>query len=266
MSEPVLFVDSGIGGIPYLLAAQQRMPDRAFAYLADAARFPYGNMPARAVEERVVEIVGVAIEMLQPSVCVVACNTASVVALAALRERYGIPFVGVVPAVKPAATVAADAPFAVLATDRTVSDPYVAGLIRDFAPGADVHLLPAGGLVEAIEEDIDGLDAATVSAALGPAVDHLERHQIRHVVLGCTHFVHVRQQIEAILGPDAVLIDSVEGVTRQIERVCADLPEVGAPEPVTLYSTGEPTASYGSIARRHRLHLSEGYAGNRSYR
>ncbi len=148
----IAFLDSGIGGIPYFVRARELLPDFRYVYLADTAHFPYGKQEVNEVRKIVHGAVGALIERFEPEVIVVACNTASVVALDSLRERFDVAFVGVVPAIRPAAKLVGDGTIGVLATERTVNDPYVSRLIKEYAPSANVVLVPAGGLVELVEQ------------------------------------------------------------------------------------------------------------------
>jgi glutamate racemase len=266
-SRPVAFLDSGIGGIPYLQALRGTAPRDAYVYVADTAHFPYGERSTDEVRSIVIDRVSEMISLFSPRCIVLACNTASVVALAALRERFDVPFVGVVPAVKPAAERTPGEPFAVLATQRTVDDPYVARLVRDYAPDARVELVPAGGLVELIEDRLGSLTPDDVGEVIAPAVARIRAIGVRSVVLGCTHFIHVREQIEAALGPGIEVIDSVAGVTRQVLRVAGGSHVEADPQAGRLLVTG-PAAlqSYTYLAERYGLELGELYARNSSHR
>jgi len=267
---PVGFVDSGIGGIPYLLAARRIMPRDRFVYYADTANFPYGERPVDEVRRIALQAAELLIALEDPRAIVVACNTASVVALDALRARFAIPFVGVVPAIKPAAELAGRGRIGVLATQRTVEEPYLAGLISRFATGSEVHLVAAGGLVDLIERAFGSLGPAEIDAALEEPVGRLVAAGVDAVVLGCTHFIHVRDRIEHLLGPGVLVVDSVEGVVRQTARVAGEpVGERSAPrEPTPLYVSGcgPPADSYRHLARTHELELREAHARHGAHR
>jgi glutamate racemase len=217
-AQPIAFLDSGIGGIPYLEGARRLLPGHYFAYYADRGYFPYGEKSPQQLRQLVRDAVSRMIDRWDPCLIVVACNTASVVALEALRAQFTLPFVGVVPAVKPAATVSPRGSIGIMATQRTVSDPYVSRLIRDFAPDHEVKFIAAGGLIEAIERGEVPADLRRTQALLAGPVEELRRSGVDSVVLGCTHFIHAREQISSRLGAGVHVVDSVDGVVRQISR------------------------------------------------
>jgi len=254
--RPICFLDSGIGGLPYLEQARRVLPDCRFAYFADTAHFPYGEQSVEELQQIAVAAVRSIISAWNPCMVVVACNTASVVALDLLRSEFDLPFVGVVPALKPAALMSSNGTIGLLATERTVSDPYVSQLIRDYAPRHSVHMIAASGLVEAIEAGEFIADARVEEHYLRQPIEQLISHGVDSVVLGCTHFVHVRQQIERMLGPEIAVVDSVEGVARQVLRLAetGDCGGVGSAE-AELGCSGPIPASYEMLASRFRYRL-----------
>ncbi|HUX19839.1 MAG TPA: aspartate/glutamate racemase family protein, partial [Spirochaetia bacterium] len=136
--RPVVFYDSGIGGLPYLAWVRERRPDAHFIYVGDNEHFPYGEKTHEELRRIAVSVVGRILTRFDPQLVVVACNTASVVALAELRARYPVAFVGVVPAVKPAAERSRGRRIALLATTRTVGDAYSEKLIKEYASDCTV--------------------------------------------------------------------------------------------------------------------------------
>jgi glutamate racemase len=255
-ARPICFLDSGIGGLPYLAQARHVLPGYRFAYFADTAHFPYGEQGAGELQDIVVAAVRAIISAWNPCMVVVACNTASVVALDLLRSEFDLPFVGVVPAVKPAALVTSNGTIGLLATERTVSDPYVSQLIRDYAPAHTVHMIAASGLVEAIEAGEFIGEAQVDENYLRGPLEQLSSYGVDSVVLGCTHFVHVRQQIERLLGPGIAVVDSVDGVARQVARVTesCNCERTGASE-AELSCSGSVPDSYRMLASRFRYRL-----------
>ncbi len=215
----VLFFDSGVGGLAYLEAFRRRRPNDRCAYLADDAFFPYGEKEPATVRERVVSLV-TGIEKTYPlSVIVLACNTASVVALGELREGTDTPVVGVVPAVKPAAEATATGHIAVLATNRTVDDPYTEGLVRQFARYCRVTRLGLPRLVVAAEKNLCGERSDEIERVIREDVTDRLEPDVDTVVLACTHFVPYRQQFERALGGRIAVVDSLDGVTRRIAHL-----------------------------------------------
>jgi glutamate racemase len=221
-TRPLLFYDSGAGGLPYLTDARARLPGQRYIYLADRESFPLGEKPAELVRSLVLSSVSRAIGRFDPGMVVIACNTASVIALQMLRERFSIPFVGVVPAVKPAALNTARGKLAVVATSRTVSGPYLDSLIREFADGREVIRIPVADLVEFAEYSYLSADGAARLAAVRRALSPLLEQEVGAVILGCTHFVLLEKEFRRILSDRVALIDSREGVTRRIVSLLSE--------------------------------------------
>lgn len=261
--RPIAFFDSGLGGIPYMLATRARAPGERLVYYADTASFPYGDRSEMEVRRIVRDAVARIMELAYPRLIVIACNTASVVGLDELRRQFDVPFVGVVPAIKPAIERGASDPVGVLATSRTVRGAYLAGLIRRFAPTARIELVAADELVRVIEHRLGALDERELGDILRPSIDRLRAAGVRTIVLGCTHFIHVRGFIEHLAGPHVTVVDSVEGVVRQTIRLlrgAAPGGDVGpgdrGPAPLVLVS-GPAGSSYRFIASAHGLQLCE---------
>lgn len=217
--RPVLFLDSGIGGLNYAAAAREMMPSERFLYVADNSFFPYGEKPSETVVHRVLELTGRCISLFQPKAAVIACNTASVTALSALRDRYDIPFIGVVPAVKPAAEQSISRKIGIFATNRTVGDVYTENLIREFAPDCSIIFYPGAETVTYIEKRFfTDTEAAQAEYIDGIAAQFIA-DGIDSLVLGCTHFVFIARGLREVLRGKVEVIDSRDGVTRQLTRV-----------------------------------------------
>lgn len=226
--KSVAFYDSGIGGLPYLDGFLDRVsPDSPtnVSYFADFAFFPYGEKSVPIVRERILSMISFLIHTENPDLIVLACNTASVVALDALRHRYPTrPFVGVVPAVKPAAAATRSGRLLVLSTSRTAHDPYTDGLVNRFAPHLTVDRLGMPGLVEIVEgsfchpERTDRIRNAIRSDLLPKMHPDTDV-----VVLACTHFLHAKKILQDELPPSVTVIDSLNGVVGQTLRL-AGLP------------------------------------------
>ncbi len=262
-TRPIAYLDSGLGGFPYFDASRRALPHLAHVYYADTANFPYGERTPAVLTAIVTSAVDRLIADFDPIMVVVACNTASVVALDALRATFAIPFVGVVPAIKPAAERYGAGPIGLIATTRTVEDPYVSALIRRHAPGSRVVMVAAGGLVDRIERNGADISASELDDVLQGPIDTLVAERVRCVVLGCTHFIHVRDHVRSMLGDGVALIDSVEGVTRQIVRVAGtdDSPSSPPKSVLVLSSRAVVPAAYERLARGRGLvvrHAQEG--------
>jgi len=218
--RPVAFLDSGIGGLPYLAAARLLLPSTPCVYLADRENFPYGDRTPERITAAVTAAVQRLLTATDPRVVVIACNTASVVALPALRARFDLPFVGVVPAVKTAAASAPGGRFGVLATQQTVEGEYLRGLVASHAAGCTVVALPAAALVRFVEEDLLGSTRGERLARVAVEVARLKDERIRTLVLGCTHFLHLEEEFREVLAREGItVVDSREGVARQVARL-----------------------------------------------
>lgn len=217
--KKIAVFDSGIGGIPYLQWIRDTHPSGNFVYMADRKNFPYGEKDDHRLRELIVGAVGRFIEKTSPDLMVIACNTASVVALAELRRRFEIPFVGVVPAIKPAAALSRRQSIGVLATRRTVEDPYTAGLIRRFASDCRVSLYPGVEIVDLVENSLSDASEEDRKKVLRPAVDFFLEREVDTLVVACTHFVFVQEELAEMMGDGTRVIDSREGVGRQVLRL-----------------------------------------------
>ena len=268
MADPIAFLDSGVGGLPYLASTRSIVPEERYVYAVDRQNFPYGEKSALQVKEAISGLTERMIEREHPRLIVVACNTASVVALSALRERFPLPFVGVVPAVKPAAALSRSHRVGVLATRRTVEGEYLRSLIHDHASDCTVVSLPAAGLVEFVEDDMESCTAEQRTERVRKEVDRFRHAGIDALVLGCTHFLHLEPEFRHLLEEEGItLVDSREGVARQVQRLIRDAVK-GAPEgalrgrpsddrPDSLYVTGTSPieARYRFFATQFGLHL-----------
>jgi glutamate racemase len=217
--RPVAFYDSGIGGLPYLAWVRERLPNAPFVYVGDNEHFPYGEKSHEELRMIAVSVVGRILARFDPKLVVVACNTASVVALAELRARFPVAFVGVVPAVKPAAERSRGRRIALLATTRTVGDAYSDRLIQEYAADCTVVRIAGQQLVSFIENDYIGASPVAVMAALEPTIAPLRSEKVDSVILGCTHFTFLDREIREGLGGGVDVIDSREGVGRQVLRL-----------------------------------------------
>ena len=219
---PILFFDSGVGGLPYVMHARKRLHNERFIYLADRKNFPYGEKSVSEVKRAVFSAVSGILQVEKPKVAVIACNTASVVTLESLRAKFKFPFVGVVPAVKPASKSSRDGKIAVLATLRTTEDLYLQNLINSFAQGKEVRRFAEGNLVEFVEKKYFESSEREKHAILENALDEVKKSGFSTVVLGCTHFLLLEDELGEVLGKGISLIDSREGVTNQLIRILGD--------------------------------------------
>lgn len=214
------FFDSGVGGLAYVPPIRALLPGARFRYLADNECFPYGERSDKVVSEIVLERVGRLISTGTSDIIVIACNTASVVALEALRETYpGVLFVGVVPAVKPAAEVSRTGRIGVLATNRTVSAAYLDSLVAEFAQGLVVERIAGGEIVEFVETRLPTADSRARDEVVRNAAGRFTHASVDTVVLGCTHFLHLEHEFARALGPGVEVVDSRDGVARRVRTL-----------------------------------------------
>lgn len=219
---PIAFLDSGVGGLPYLQWVKEKLPLENFIYFADRKNFPYGEKSREEIVQIVLDTVKSLHNGNSPKMLVIACNTASVTSLDAVREAVDIPVVGVVPAVKPAAEISTGSRIGVLATERTVSGTYLQRLIDDFASTCHVEKVGASGIVRFVENNLFSSSEREKNEILDQAVNRFTGQEVDTVVLGCTHFIYIDELLKKRLGPKVRVIDSREGVGNQIIKVLTD--------------------------------------------
>jgi glutamate racemase len=225
---PILFFDSGLGGLTVLGATRALLPTAPFVYAADYAGLPYGQKSEAELAARVPALLGRLVERYQPRLAVIACNTASTIALAHVRAALDLPIVGTVPAIKPAAALTKTGVIGVLGTEATVRQPYVDDLSTRFAGGKTVLRHGSPGLVTGAEAKLRGeaVDPALIARAIAGLRDQPAGDAIDVIVLACTHFPLLADELQAEAGAGVKLIDGAEGIARRI----ADLTQ-GQPWP-----------------------------------
>ncbi len=239
-SAPLGVFDSGLGGLSVLRELRALLPAEDLLYFADSAHCPYGERSPDYILDRCTSIMDELLARGAKAV-VVACNTATSVALADLRARYGVPIVGMVPAVKPAAAATRSGRIGVLATPRTVTGEALAALIREHARGAEVYAVPAPGLVDLVEAG--HLAGPPVEAALRPLLAPLLAKGVDTIVLGCTHYPFLRGAICGLAGSDLAVIDSGEAVARRTKDVLdahALRARSSGPGALAMFTSGGP--------------------------
>ncbi len=222
----ILLFDSGMGGLTVARAVAAQLPDAHLNYAADNAAFPYGAWHEEALKRRIVGVLGALIARCDPHIVVVACNTASTIALAQLREVYNVPFVGTVPAIKPAAAQTKSGIIGVLATPGTVAREYTQSLIRAYAKQCEVVLHGAGRLAEMAENKLkgQGIDLAALREEIGPVFREREGKRTDVVVLGCTHYPLVVEDIAAVAPWLVNYIDPAPAIARRAADVLDETP------------------------------------------
>lgn len=214
--------DSGLGGLSVLEALQKKLDDVGryrFLYLADHAHYPYGQKAAHILQNIVKENLRRMDESFGLDLAVIACNTASTHVLDAIRQEFGFPIVGVVPAVKPAASLSLTKIIGLLATPTTLSGSYTDSLLQAFASGVRVLKLAAPDLVDLAEQKMMGLPVGkeSVSACVKPLLDQMKQgHKMDVLVLGCTHFPLLKEELSEVFGDSVTLLDSGEAIASRV--------------------------------------------------
>lgn len=252
MTRPprILLFDSGLGGLTVARAVRQSLPEAHFLYAADTAAFPYGAWDEGALVERIVTVMDRLIAAARPDLVVVACNTASTLALARLRQAFTVPFVGTVPAIKPAAEKTTSRIIGVLATPGTVKREYTQALIHTFAFHCRVFLHGAGRLAEIAEAKLKGVppDLDVVRDQIRPVFRRRDGRRTDTVVLGCTHYPLLLDELEAAAPWPVSYIDPAPAIARRVVSVIngsslADLAMEEPPASGTVFFTSSRALS-----------------------
>jgi len=251
-SAPVGIFDSGVGGLSVLRHIRAQLPHEHLMYFADSAFAPYGAKTEQVLAERVLAIGGFLVERGAKAI-VVACNTATIAAIAVLRERYpSMPIVGVEPGLKPAAAASRSRTVGVLATEVTLSGKKFL-LLRDQiseATGARFLLQACHGLVDQIE--LGELDSSATTALLRTYVEPLLAEGADTLVLGCTHYPLVRASIERVIAAatdtPVTLIDTGDAVARQLTRLLAANASLRAASTIPARLDGYTSASATALS------------------
>jgi glutamate racemase len=222
----VVVFDSGLGGLTVLREIRARRPDVEALYVADDVAFPYGPKPEASVVARVVSVMERLIAEARPDAVVIACNTASTLVLGPLRARWpGVPFVGTVPAVKPAAAVSTSKLISILATPGTVSRDYTRKLIDDFAAGCEVTLVGSARLASLAEAAMRGRSVADaeILAEIAPCFVEKDGRRTDAVALACTHYPLLLDAYRRLAPWDVQWIDPAPAIARRLDAVLSEL-------------------------------------------
>ncbi|MCB1472377.1 MAG: glutamate racemase [Rhodobiaceae bacterium] len=253
MSGPVLVFDSGVGGLSVLRELRVLAPDQRYVYVADDAAFPYGNWEEAALKRHMIALFGELIARWQPRLVLIACNTASTLAIDALRKAYpGETFVGTVPAIKPAAERTRSGIVAVLATPGTVKRQYTRDLIRDYADTCHVRLVGSSNLAALAETYMrDGfVDEAAVLAEIEPCFIEIDGRRTDIVVLACTHYPFLVNRMRKVAPWPVDWIDPAEAIARRAQSLLAQGARGGTGEAdIAVFTSGRADASRGHLMK-----------------
>ena len=262
------FLDSGTGGLPYMQYLHDACPTASCMYLADTKNFPYGEKTQDQINAAAISAVTAILSKYSPSAIVIACNTMSVTSLSFLRKNFpNIPFVGTVPAIKLAAKLTKNKRIGLLATSSTVAHPYTKQLENKFAHNCTVAKRGDPELVDFIEHALSTASATEIEKAIEPAVIFFVNQDVDIIILGCTHFLRIADQIQAIVDKTTKLlnkktirvIDSRDGVVRQAMKVAIKNSKSkiakDAIQESFFYITGSEPCSgfYENIAKKHEI-------------
>ncbi len=220
MSAPptILVFDSGLGGLTVLREIVGARPDAHYVYVADDAFFPYGHHGEEEIIARVVPLVGELIARHAPVLVVIACNTASTLVMSHLRSAYSVPFVGTVPAIKPACASSRTKRVSVLGTKGTVKREYTRRLIDDFAQGCEVTLVGSAELASLAESALSGnhVRDEDIAAELAPCFVDDGKHRTDTVVLACTHYPLLLDRMKGLAPWPVDWIDPAPAIARRV--------------------------------------------------
>lgn len=237
--RPLLILDSGVGGLSVLRPIRALLPTAPIVYVADSAFYPYGTRSSAQIEARVPALLARLADRFEPELVVIACNTASTIALDPVRAALDLPIVGTVPAIKPAAALSKTRAIGVLGTDSTVRQPYVDRLAAEFASDCIVVRHGSAELVELAEAKLRGepADPAAFARILGELLSKPGGEAIDTIVLACTHFPLVEEELAAASPRALAFVDGKEGIARRTAWLLRDRgwPEQ-APEGLAVFT------------------------------
>jgi glutamate racemase len=228
---PVILVfDSGLGGLTVFREIVRARPDADYIYVADDAFFPYGRHGEIELTARVVPLMAELIASHDPDLVVIACNTASTLVLPHLRERFAVPFVGTVPAIKPACAASRTKQVSVLGTEATVNREYTRALIRDFAQGCEVILVGSARLAGLAEAALHGaaVPDSAIAAEIAPCFIDAEGARTDTVVLACTHYPLLLEQFRKIAPWPVTFVDPAPAIARRVVDLAGPRPPATA--------------------------------------
>ncbi len=239
----ILIFDSGLGGLTVFREVAAARPDARFVYVADDTGFPYGDLAEDALIARVRTQLGSAIARHAPDLVVIACNTASTLALGDLRAHFDVPFVGTVPAVKPACAQSATKRIAVLGTLATVSREYTHALIREFAAACAVDLVGSPRLAPLAEASLAGepVDDAEIAREIAPCFVDKDGRRTDAVVLACTHYPLLLDHFRKLAPWPVTWLDPAPAIARRVADLLQARPrtDTPAPPPQIVFTSGK---------------------------
>jgi glutamate racemase len=239
--KSILVFDSGLGGLTVYREIARARPDADYLYVADDAAFPYGALKESALVERVVGLMGELIETHRPDLAVIACNTASTIVLPDLRKTFTVPFVGTVPAIKPACAASVTRRVSVLGTEATVKREYTRTLIRDYAQDCEVTLVGARQLAAYAEAELAGAPVSDgeLLAEIAPCFrDGGQRTDT--VVLACTHYPLLLARLQDLSPWPVSFLDPAPAIARRVTSLLDSAATSSAGAARAIFTSGKP--------------------------
>ena len=237
----ILVFDSGLGGLTVFREVAKARPDARFVYVADDVFFPYASHGEAELVERVTALMGELINTHRPEIVVIACNTASTLVLPQLRAQFPVPFIGTVPAIKPACALSVTRLVSVLGTEATVSREYTRALIRDFANGSEVTLVGSTRLATFAEAELNGapVDDAAIAREIEPCFVESGGRRTDIIVLACTHYPLLLARLERLAPWPVTFIDPAPAIARRLlDLVGPPASQAASPRARLLFASG----------------------------
>jgi glutamate racemase len=250
VATTILIFDSGLGGLTVFREVAKTRPDARYVYVADDAFFPYGGRGEAELIARVAILMGGLIETHRPDLIVIACNAASTLVLPNLRTRFSVPFVGTVPAIKPACAISRTKRVAVLGTEATVRREYTRALIRDFANGSDVVLVGSTRLAAFAEDELNGTPVADqlIAREIEPCFIDADRRRTDTIVLACTHYPLLLERLTRLAPWPVTFVDPAPAIARRVADLLGPAVSAQPPAPARIaFTSGRaPSAALGA--------------------
>ncbi len=244
----IAIFDSGVGGLSIYFAVSELRPDCEYFFVSDNQAFPYGIKPEEELKHRVIDVVGRIIKQSNPDCLIIACNTASTVVLPLLRSQFSLPIIGVVPAIKPASKLTTTKKIGLLATPATIGREYTNQLIQDFAADCEITKIGSSKLVQIAEHKLQSgiVDLDQIEQEL---LDFLANKDIDVIVLACTHFPLLNNEIERLFNVKnhpVILVDSGQAIAKRVDSIIAKDEQSRNPKNKALFTAAVDTQESGS--------------------
>lgn len=240
----IALFDSGVGQLSVYQEVKKLMPGENFVIFADQKNMPYGEKTPSQIKNYVKVAAAYLIKKHNIKMMILACNTATVLALDHLRSKFNIPFVGVVPAIKPATEISKTKRIAIMSTQATAKSSYVEKLIFDFAPNFEVLKLACPGLENAVET----LNQEGIRRLVKKYSSVINEFNPDVVILGCTHYPLIKKQIEKNLKSNIHIIDSGVAIAKRVSKVLKESDQISNTRQEDIFYTTGDAKSFSKVA------------------